>query len=58
MQVRAIAAGFYGHYREIGDVFEVPSGTKATWFAPAKQVAAEAPKTETPAGGNSGQSLV
>jgi hypothetical protein len=35
MQVRALQAGFFGGARRrVGDVFDVPEGAKATWFAP------------------------
>lgn len=34
MQVKALSAGYYGSYRETGDVFEVPDGETATWFEP------------------------
>ena len=34
MQVKALSAGYYGSYREAGDVFEVPDGETATWFEP------------------------
>lgn len=36
--VTAIKPGFLGAYREVGDVFEVPAGLKATWFVDAKAV--------------------
>lgn len=43
MRVVAIANGHFDHYREIGDVFEVPDGSTATWFKPAnKSTLAEA----------------
>ncbi len=33
MKVRAIKPGFYGSdYKNIGDTFEVPDGTKSKWF--------------------------
>lgn len=34
MKVRATQRGQYGHVREIGDEFEVPEGTKGSWFEP------------------------
>lgn len=62
MQVRAISPGFHGHYRNTGDVFDVPNGAKATWFVPVKQTGGQAPQANTQAGGtsaaSSGQSLV
>lgn len=42
MQVRALQAGFFGGRRRPGDVFEVPEGAKATWFAPVGDVKAPA----------------
>lgn len=36
MKVKAIQPGYYGgQYRYPGDEFEVKSGSKAAWFAPA-----------------------
>ncbi|MDT0215864.1 hypothetical protein Q9R35_00875 [Alcaligenes sp. AB3] len=33
MKVRAIKPGFYGSdYKNVGDTFEVPDGTKSKWF--------------------------
>lgn len=34
MIVKAIATGYHGHLREPGDEFEVPKGSKASWFVP------------------------
>lgn len=34
MKVRAIAMGFYGGRRRVGDVFEVPPNAKGGWFVP------------------------
>lgn len=46
MKVRAIAKGFYGNrIRNEDDVFDVPEGTKGSWFIPlaeAKRVSAPA----------------
>ncbi|MHB1368637.1 MAG: hypothetical protein ACYCW7_00320 [Pseudomonadaceae bacterium] len=53
MRVRAIKTGFYNGLR-IPDTdsaeFDVPDGSKATWFAPAKKgkKPAEAPAADTP----------
>lgn len=45
MRVRAITMGFYGGARRRpGDVFEVPDGTKGTWFKPADVAPQPAPK--------------
>ncbi|UPL20200.1 hypothetical protein [Alcaligenes faecalis] len=42
MKVRAFKPGFYGSdYKNIGDTFEVPDGTKAKWFAKANPDTAE-----------------
>ncbi|NYT44602.1 hypothetical protein H0A64_07145 [Alcaligenaceae bacterium] len=35
MKVIAISAGYRGKLREPGDTFDVPSGSKATWYVPA-----------------------
>lgn len=43
MQVTAIKPGYLGRLRAVGDVFEVPEGLRATWFAP---LAAAAPPKE------------
>lgn len=50
MQVKAIFRGYHGALREPGDVFDVPKGSKATWFEPiAAQEEKKAPKgTEPP----------
>lgn len=37
MLVRATQRGQYGHVREIGDEFEVPEGTKGSWFEPVER---------------------
>lgn len=34
MRVKATSPGFYGHYRIADDEFEVPDGSKASWFVP------------------------
>jgi hypothetical protein len=34
MLVKATAKGYLGSLREAGDEFEVPDGTKSSWFAP------------------------
>ncbi|HEX7386246.1 MAG TPA: hypothetical protein VF285_03085 [Castellaniella sp.] len=34
MQVTATERGYHGKLRESGDVFDVPTGSKAKWFAP------------------------
>nr|DAK35326.1 MAG TPA: hypothetical protein [Caudoviricetes sp.] len=34
IRVIALADGFYGCLRRRGDVFEVPAGETASWFAP------------------------
>lgn len=32
MKVKAVKQGYFGKLREAGDVFEVPDGSKASWF--------------------------
>ena len=49
MQVRALAFGFFGGRRRPGDVFDVPEGTKGTWFAPVTASEAKAPAGKKPA---------
>ncbi len=34
MRVVAIKAGYFGQLREAGEEFEVPDGTKGSWFQP------------------------
>lgn len=41
MKVVANAIGFFGSLRQVGDEFEVPEGSKGSWFTPVK---AEKPK--------------
>lgn len=51
MQVRALAPGFFGGRRRVGDVFDVPEGTKGKWFAPVGETRAPAkaaPKKDEP----------
>lgn len=56
MKVIATKLGYFGKLREPGDEFEVPDGTKGSWFQPVEQKASgkggkkpEAPATEKPA---------
>jgi len=39
MKVIALEPGYHGKLREKGDVFDVPAGSKAKWFAPVKVTA-------------------
>ena len=39
MQVIATKAGYFGKLRQAGDTFDVPDGSKASWFAPSASVA-------------------
>lgn len=39
MQVIATKAGYFGKLRQAGDKFDVPDGSKASWFAPSASVA-------------------
>lgn len=41
MQVIATKSGYFGKLRQVGDKFEVPDGSKASWFAPVEKVKAE-----------------
>lgn len=34
MKVTALKSGYFGKLRQPGDVFDVPEGSKATWFEP------------------------
>lgn len=45
MKVIATAPGFFGSRRRKGDLFDVPAGTTAKWFAPVASVAPAAPRT-------------
>lgn len=36
MKVIALKRGFYGRLIEPGEEFEVPHGTRGSWFAPAE----------------------
>lgn len=52
MKVTAIKPGYFGKLRQIGDEFDVPDGTKASWFAPAAaadQKPSEPAKKQKPA---------
>ena len=56
MKVIATKLGYFEKLREPGDEFEVPDGTKGSWFQPVEQKASgkggkkpEAPATEKPA---------
>ena len=56
MRVIATEPGFFSYLRQEGDEFEVPEGSKASWFQPVEQKASgkggkkpEAPATEKPA---------
>lgn len=42
MKVKAIAKGYFGSLRDTGDVFEVPTGTAGSWFAPVDDAPVEA----------------
>lgn len=56
MKVIATKLGYFVKLREPGDEFEVPDGTKGSWFQPVEQKAngkggkkPEAPASEKPA---------
>lgn len=38
--VRATKKGFYGVVRDPGEVFQVPAGSKGSWFVPVEKPAA------------------
>jgi hypothetical protein len=46
MKVTATKPGYHGKLREPGDTFDVPAGSKATWYVPAS--------AETEASGKNG----
>lgn len=48
MLVIATAKGFFGQYRNEGDEFEVPEGTKGSWFKPVDAQEDEAPTVRRP----------
>lgn len=51
MKVRAIAKGWFGNrLREEDEVFEVPEGSKATWFTPVtgKKTTVQIEETKAP----------
>ena len=39
MKVIATKQGYFGKLRDVGDEFEVPDGTKGSWFQPIEQKA-------------------
>lgn len=47
MKVIATKAGFFGKVRTTGEVFDVPNGTKGSWFAPHADLRQPAGDTET-----------
>lgn len=47
MEVIAIKPGFFGKLRYPGDTFEVPAGSKATWFAPSENAMARRAKPKS-----------
>lgn len=46
MEVIATKVGFYGRFREVGDKFEVPDGSKASWYEPVKPTPKPEAKTK------------
>lgn len=42
MKVIALKQGYFGKLRQPDDQFEVPDGTKGSWFQPVKPVKPEA----------------
>jgi hypothetical protein len=43
MRVVATSTGYFGSLREVGDEFEVPHGTKGSWFTSVVATANEKP---------------
>lgn len=60
MKVIATKLGCFGKLREPGDEFEVPDGTKGSWFQPVEQKAngKGGKKPEAPAGEKPADDLV
>lgn len=57
MKVRAIRPGYYGKLREVGEVFEVADGRKATWYETVgREPAAPASRPERAKGRAKGES--
>lgn len=54
MQVIATKPGYFGKLRAVGDKFEVPEGSKATWFAPVEAVKEVKPKAKADAKAEAG----
>ena len=46
MEVRALKTGFFGQLRNEGDVFDVPKGSKASWFVETEQPKGKAAKPD------------
>lgn len=46
MKVIASKQGYFGKLREPGDTFDVPDGSKASWFAPVDAAAKNAKRAE------------
>jgi hypothetical protein len=51
MKVEAIKKGYHGKLREPGEIFEVPSDSKATWFTPVNKSGGGQQAKQEPAGG-------
>lgn len=43
MEVITLKPGYFGKLREVGEKFDVPKGSKSSWFSPV-----EAPKPDNP----------
>lgn len=49
MKVIATKTGFDGkRVRNVGDEFEMPEGSKGSWFVPAQKAEVKKPKTPAP----------
>lgn len=49
MKVTATKAGFHGRFRTPGEEFDVPDGSKASWFKPTKELEADVKRTHATA---------
>ena len=58
MKVIATKQGYLGKLRQPGDEFEVPDGTKGSWFEPVKKAEDKKPKAADKAGEKTASDLV
>ncbi|MFV0602030.1 MAG: hypothetical protein ACK5NE_09485 [Brachymonas sp.] len=50
MEVIATKQGYFGKLREAGERFDVPAGSRASWFMPADKAEVQKPKPQTSQG--------